>query len=716
MVANKKSLEKLNKNLSSYLDDSQLEQVNKAYLYAANAHSGQFRSSGDPYVTHPVAVAEILAKFKMDEDCLTAAMLHDVIEDSGIPKSFLKKEFNSNVAELVDGVSKLDKLSLNSKQEEQAENFQKMVMAMSQDIRVIVLKLADRLHNMRTLGFLSEERQKRISLETLEIYAPIAHRLGMHQIYRELEDIAFQVINPYRSRVLKDAIDKKTKGREKILSKIESSIKEKMLENDIPCQVHGRRKHLYGIFKKMKKQSKSLEEVLDVYAFKITINDVMDCYKVLGILHNSFKPIEGRFKDYIAIPKSNSYQSLHTGIMTFDGLPVEIQIRTNDMDELAEFGVAAHWFYKTGHADNPAQSRARRWVNTLVEVQKNVDDPQDFIDVIKTGLVPNEIYVFTPNGDIVELPKDSTPIDFAFAVHSDIGLHCKGCRINKNLAPLSVPLESGQTINIITDKYPQANPTWLEFVRTSRARSAIRNSTKNLKASKARKFGKNLLEQSLRPHRIKLRNVPKARMSKLLKAINVKSVRELLEQIGSGQRSSLVVAHQIIQFLDYDQKDLIEFSNIQISGSEGLVLSYAACCKPIPGDNIIAHFSNQKGIVIHTERCKNMTSLRKDPAHCAPVQWEDEVSGDFSVEIKIISDDRPGLLAEISASISEANSNIVNFRMDPPAGSSIQMFIIIELKDRPHLAKIMRRLRRLDHVISVSRIHNQDQNIELISK
>mgnify|MGYP006231556065 FL=1 len=716
MVAKEKSLQKLNKNLSSYLNNSQLEQVNKAYLYAANAHSGQFRSSGDPYVTHPVAVAEILAKFKMDEDCLTAAMLHDVIEDSGIPKSFLKKEFNSNVAELVDGVSKLDKISLNSKQEEQAENFQKMVLAMSQDIRVIVLKLADRLHNMRTLEFLSEERQKRIALETLEIYAPIAHRLGMHQIYRELEDIAFEVINPFRSKVLKNAIDKKTKGRKKILSKIESSIKEKMIENEIPCQVHGRRKHLYGIFKKMKKQSKSLEEVMDVYAFKITIDDAMDCYKVLGILHNSFKPIEGRFKDYIAIPKSNSYQSLHTGIMTFDGLPVEIQIRTHDMDELAEFGVAAHWFYKTGHADNPAQSRARRWVNTLVEVQKNIDDPQDFIDVIKTGLVPNEIYVFTPNGDIVELPKDSTPIDFAFAVHSDIGLHCKGCRINKNLAPLSVPLESGQTINIITDKYPQANPTWLEFVRTSRARSAIRNSTKNLKASKARKYGKNLLEQSLRPHRIKLRNVPKPRMSKLLDAINVKSVRELLEQIGSGQRSSLVVAHQIIQFLDYDQKDLIEFSNIQISGSEGLVLSYAACCKPIPGDNIIAHFSNQKGIVIHTERCKNMTALRKDPAHCAPVQWEKDVVGDFSVEIKIISDDRPGLLAEISASISETNSNIVNFRMDPPAGTSIQMFVVIEVKDRQHLAKIMRKLRRLNHVMSVSRIHNQDQKLELVSK
>ena len=469
MVAKKKAINRLNNNLSEYLNTSQLEQVNKAYLYASNAHSGQFRSSGDPYVSHPVAVAEILAEFQMDEDCLTAAMLHDVIEDSGIPKSFLKKEFNSNVAELVDGVSKLDKISLNSKKEEQAENFQKMVLAMSQDIRVIVLKLADRLHNMRTLNFLSIERQKRISQETIEIYAPIAHRLGMHQIYRELEDLAFQVLNPYRSKVLKDAISKKTRGRKKILTKIESSIQEKMLEYDLLCQVSGRRKHLYGIFKKMKKQSKSLEEVLDVYAFKITLEDSMDCYKALGILHNAFKPIEGRFKDYIAIPKSNSYQSLHTGIMTFDGLPVEIQIRTNDMDELAEFGVAAHWFYKTGQKDNPAQSRARRWVNTLMEVQKTVEDPQDFIEVVKTGLVPNEIYVFTPRGDIIELPKESTPLDFAFAVHSDVGIHCKGCRINKNLAPLSVPLESGQTVSIITDKYPQSNPAWLEFVRTSKA-------------------------------------------------------------------------------------------------------------------------------------------------------------------------------------------------------------------------------------------------------
>ena len=708
MTAETKSITKLASSLSEYLDDKQLEQVKKAYFYASNAHLGQFRSSGDPYVSHPIAVAKILADFKMDEDCLTAAILHDVIEDSGIPKSYLKNEFNIDVANLVDGVSKLDKISLASKQEEQAENFQKMLLAMSKDIRVIVLKLADRLHNMRTLRFLDEEKQKRIAVETLEIYAPIAHRLGMHQFYRELEDLAFEVVHPFRNKVLQSAISKNTKGRKKILKKIESSIKEKLDEYELNSQVTGRRKHLYGIFKKMKTQSKSLDQVLDVYAFKITTNSVMDCYKALGILHNSFKPIEGRFKDYIAIPKSNSYQSIHTGIITFDGLPIEVQIRTNDMDELAEYGVAAHWIYKTGGKENPAQVRAKRWVNTLMEVRKNVEDPQDFIEIVKTGLVPNEIYVFTPKGDIIELPKGSTPIDFAFAVHSDIGIHCRGCRINKNLAPINVPLESGQTISIITDKIPQANPSWLDVVRTSRARSSIRSVLKDLKISKARKFGKSILEQALAPHEIKLRNIPKNRMEKLLSSINVKSMRQLLEEIGSGKRSSLVVAHQIIQFLDFDQTDLIEFSNIQISGSEGLVISYAPCCRPIPGDNIIAHFSNTKGIVIHTERCKNIRSIRKDPALCAQVNWDENVEGDFSVEIKVLSEDKPGLLAEISTVISNYQANIESFKTDSPIGNSIQMHIIMNVSDRDHLARIMRKLRRLSPVLSVFRVQNKD--------
>lgn len=708
MTAETKSISKLSSSLSEYLDDKQLEQVKKAFFYASNAHSGQYRSSGDPYVSHPIAVAKILADFKMDGDCLTAAILHDVIEDSGIPKSYLKNEFNVDVANLVDGVSKLDKISLTSKQEEQAENFQKMLLAMSKDIRVIVLKLADRLHNMRTLKYLNKDKQKRIATETLEIYAPIAHRLGMHQFYRELEDLAFEVIHPYKNKVLKNAIKKNTKGRKKILNKIESSIKEKLNEYELNSQVNGRIKHLYGIFKKMKTQTKSLDQVLDVYAFKITTNSVMDCYKALGILHNSFKPIEGRFKDYIAIPKSNSYQSIHTGIITFDGLPIEVQIRTNDMDELAEYGIAAHWIYKTGNKENPAQVRAKRWVNTLMEVKKNVDDPQDFIEIVKTGLVPNEIYVFTPKGDIIELPKGSTPIDFAFAVHSDIGIHCRGCRINKNLAPINVPLESGQTISIITDNVPQANSSWLEFVRTSRARSSIRNNLKDLKLSKARKFGKSILEQALAPHEIKLRNIPKNRMDKLLASINVKSVRELLEEIGSGKRSSLVVAHQIIQFLDFDQSDLIELSNIQISGSEGLVISYATCCRPIPGDNIIAHFSNTKGIVIHTERCKNIRSIRKDPALCAQVNWDEKVEGDFAVEIKVLSEDKPGLLAEISTVISNYQANIESFKTDAPIGNSIQMHIVMNVTDRDHLARIMRKLRRLSPVLSVFRLQNKD--------
>ena len=709
MASETKNLNRLTKNLGGYLDQDQLEQVKKAYFFAANAHSGQFRVSGDPYVSHPLAVAEILGKLKMDEDCLSAAMLHDVIEDSGIPKTFLRKEFNKEVANLVDGVSKLDKVELTSKKDIQAESFQKMVLAMSEDIRVIVVKLADRLHNMRTIKFLNKEKKIRIANETLEIYAPIAHRLGMHQIYRELEDLAFENLHPYRFAILEDAIKKNSRGRKKILKKVESSIKQKLAESNLDCSVIGRRKHCFGIYKKMKRQSKSLNEVLDVYALKITTSNVIDCYKALGIIHNAFNPIEGRFKDYIAIPKSNSYQSLHTGIMTFEGLPVEIQIRTNDMDELAEYGIAAHWVYKSGEKDNPVQARARRWVNGLMEINARSEDASDFVEVIKTGLVSNEVYVFTPQGDIIDLPKDSTPVDFAFALHSDIGLHCSGCRINKNLAPLSVPLESGQTVEIITEKVPQTNPSWLEFIRTSRARSAIRHNLKNLKESEARKFGKQLLEQSLYIHQTKLRDVPKNKMKKLLTSLNYKSVRELLESIGSGKRSSLVVAHQIMQFLEEKENDEIQFSNLQITGAEGLVVTYSSCCRPIPGDHVIAHFSKSRGIVIHQERCKNILPIRHDPAVCSPVQWENTLSGNFSVEIKLVAQDKAGILAEVSTVIAEYSTNIESIKSDPPAGNKVDLYILLAVTDRNHLAKILRRLRRKDFILSATRIHSWEQ-------
>ena len=709
MVREAKSIKKLTNSLSGYLDSDQLEQVKKAYFFAESAHSGQYRVSGDPYVSHPLAVAEILSNLKMDEDCLSAAMLHDVIEDSGIPKTFLKKEFNKEVANLVDGVSKLDKVELSSKKDLQAESFQKMVLAMSEDIRVIVVKLADRLHNMRTLKYLTKEKRGRIASETLEIYAPIAHRLGMHQIYRELEDLAFEVLHPLRYRVIDQAIKTNTRGRKKILSKIKTSLRQKLKQNDLKVNVTGRRKHCYGIYKKMKRQNKTLKEVLDVYAFKITLNNVIDCYKALGIIHNAFNPIEGRFKDYIAIPKSNSYQSLHTGIITFEGLPIEIQIRTSEMDELAEYGIAAHWVYKSGQKDNPAQARARRWVNGLMEINERSEDASDFVEVIKTGLVSNEVYVFTPQGDIIDLPKDSTPVDFAFALHSDIGLHCKGCRINKNLAPLSVPLESGQTIEILTDKLPQANPTWLEFVRTSRARSAIRHNLKNLKDSESRKFGKLLLEQALSTHTTKLRDVPKNRMKKLLTSLNIKSVRQLLEEIGSGRRSSLVVANQIMQFLDETEEDLIQFSDIQISGSEGLVMVYSSCCRPIPGDHIIAHFSKNRGIVIHQERCKNIIPIRHDPALCSPVRWEENISGDFSVEIKIVAEDKAGILAEVSAVIAEFSKNIESVKSDPPVGDKVELFMLLGVSGRDDLAKILRRLRRMESILSATRIHSWEE-------
>ena len=482
-----------------------------------------------------------------------------------------------------------------------------------------------------------------------------------------------------------------------------------MKENDLIGDVVGRQKHLYGIFKKMRKQGKPLSEVLDVYAFKITVESAMDCYKALGVLHNAFSPIEGRFKDYIAIPKSNSYQSLHTGVITFDGLPVEIQIRTNEMDELAEFGIAAHWLYKSGEEkDSPVQARARRWVNNLVEIQKNTENSRDFVEIIKTGLVPNEIYVFTPKGRIIELPKGSTPIDFAFMVHSDIGLHCRGCRINKNLAPLSVPLESGQTVEIITDDIPQAQPSWLEMVVTSRARSAIRHQLKNLRSSEARKFGKKLLENSLAQHNLKLRSIPKSRMSKLLDSLKVNSLNDLLQQIGLGIRPSNFVANQIMQAIDFDSPSLIESSNLQISGSEGLLVNYGPCCKPIPGDPVVAHFTAGRGMVIHQERCKNILPIKDDPALCAPVQWEDNIDGNFSAELVVTTQDRPGILAEISSAISEMNKNIEGIRGEAPVGNQVQLFLIIEVSGRDDLANIMKALKKTKNVISVNRVHSSE--------
>ena len=646
------SIGALSKKLSDYLDPKKVRQVNKAYDFACEAHSGQFRSSGDPYVTHPIAVASILSSFRMDEDSLSAAMLHDVIEDTGIPKAIIEKKFNRDVANLVDGVSKLDKLSISNRTEAEAENLQKMVLAMSKDIRVIVVKLADRLHNMRTLMYLNREKQIKIAKETLEIYAPIAHRIGMNNLYRELEDLAFKVIYPKRYERLTSAVKKNRGGQKRILNKIQKELSKRLLDQGIPALVEGREKHTYSIYRKMKERHRSFEEIMDVYAIKIIVDTPENCYRTIGHIHNLYKPVEGRFKDYIAIPKSNGYQSLHTGVVGLKGFPVEVQIKTQEMNDMAENGIASHWLYKSGDkSDYNPQIRARRWVAGLLEMRENYDSTEEFIDSIKTDIFPDEIYVFTPQGKIIEMSSGSTAIDFAYAVHTDIGHHCRACRINKRLAPLSVPLESGQTIEILTEKVPQTSPAWLNFAVTPRARNGIRHYLSNLKTSEARKFGKKLLDQSLTNMGIKLREIEKNELRKVLKNIGVRSLNKLLEEIGLGQRVGNIVAQQITGFLKDDDIEHKEIVPLEITGSEGLIVNYAICCKPIPGDSVIGHFTAERGLVIHQERCKNILSVREDPQQCFPVNWGKPSGRSFLVQIKVIARDEPGLLANLAAVI-----------------------------------------------------------------
>ena len=650
----------LSKKLSDYLDPKKVKQVNRAYQFACEAHSGQFRSSGDPYVTHPIAVATILSSFRMDEDSLSAAMLHDVIEDTGIPKSVIEEKFNKDVADLVDGVSKLDKLSISNRTAGEAENLQKMVLAMSQDIRVIVVKLADRLHNMRTLLYLSREKQVKIARETLEIYAPIAHRIGMNNVYRELEDLAFKVIYPTRFERLTAAVKKNRGGQKKTLDKIQKELSKKLLDQGIPALVEGREKHIYSIYRKMKQRQRSFEEIMDVYAIKIIVDTPENCYRTLGHIHNLYKPVEGRFKDYIAIPKSNGYQSLHTGVVGLRGFPVEVQVKTQEMNDMAENGIASHWLYKSGNqSDTSPQIRARKWVAGLMEMRENYESTEEFIESVKTDIFPDEIYVFTPRGQVIEMSGGSTAIDFAYAVHTDIGHHCAACRINRRLAPLSVPLESGQTVEILTEKVPQTSPAWLNFAVTPRARNSIRHYLSNLKTSEARKFGKKLLDQSLGNMNIKLRDIDKDELRGVLNNIGVRSLNRLLEEIGLGLRVGNIVAQQFIGFLK--ETDNIESKNIvplEITGSEGLIVNYAPCCKPIPGDSVIGHFTAERGLVVHQERCKNILSVREDPQQCFPVNWGEPSGRTFTAQIKVVAKDEPGLLANLASVITGQETNI----------------------------------------------------------
>ena len=693
--------------LSSYLGPDQVNLVRRAYYYAEQAHDGQRRRSGEAYVTHPLAVANILADMHMDHQSLMAAMLHDVIEDTGIAKEALTAQFGETVSELVDGVSKLTQMNFESKAEAQAENFQKMAMAMARDIRVILVKLADRLHNMRTLEVLSGEKRRRIAKETLEIYAPIANRLGMHSMRVEFEDLGFKAMHPMRSERIRQAVKKARGNRREIVGKIQESLVNCLAREGMEGQVLGREKHLFSIYKKMRGKRKAFNEIMDVYAFRIIVDKVDTCYRVLGAVHNLYKPFPGRFKDYIAIPKANGYQSLHTTLFGMHGVPIEIQIRTREMEEMANHGIAAHWLYKSNEDEvqKGTHARARQWVKGILELQQRAGNSLEFIENVKIDLFPDEVYIFTPKGRIMELPKGSTAVDFAYAVHTDVGNSCIACRINRRLAPLSEPLQSGQTVEIVTAPGTRPNPAWLNFVVTGKARTHIRHALKQQRRSESISLGERLLNKTLAGFDSHLEKIPAERIQGVLNEYRMEVFEDLLEEIGLGNRMAYVVARRLLSS-EGDAAATNAEGPLAIRGTEGLVLSYAKCCTPIPGDPIVGHLSAGKGMVVHLESCRNISEIRNNPEKCIQLSWAKDVTGEFNVELRVELEHQRGLIALLATSVNAADGIIEKISMDERDGRVSVVQLVVSVHDRVHLARVIKKLRALKGVVRITRVRS----------
>lgn len=694
-----------------YLTDKQIEQIHQAHLIAEEAHRGQTRYTGEPYITHPVAVSCILAEMHMDAETISAALLHDVLEDSSINKEILAERFGDNVAELVDGVTKLSLIEFKNRAEAQAEYFRKMILAMSKDIRVILVKLADRLHNMRTIEFLPPAKQRRVAKETLEIFAPIANRLGMHQISVELQELSFAARYPNRYRILKDSVRKARGNRREILSIIENTLQEGLKKSGIQhIDFSGREKHLYSLYKKMHDKHIPFNQIMDVYAFRIIVDSVDDCYRVLGVVHNIYKPVPERFKDYIAIPKANGYQSLHTTLFGPFGVPIEIQIRSTEMEHKANSGIAAHWLYKAGKQEtSEAQLRAQQWVNSLLEMQQRTGSSIEFIENVKIDLFPDEVYVFTPGGDIMELPTGATAVDFAFAVHTDIGNTCVAAKIDRQLSPLSTVLSNGQTVEIITAKGARPGPNWLDFVVTGKARSSVRHFLKTQKRSESIALGRQLLNRALLGLSLKLEKIPKGALHRLLHEANLENVEDLLEQIGLGNRIAALEAQRIIAILNEKVEEVVVEKKstqrpLQIKGTEGTVVEYATCCYPIPGDPVIGLLHPGKGIIIHAETCQQILKTQRDPEQYVPVHWADDVRGEFAALIAIDVFNQPGALAQITAVIADVGANIDDVRIQQRVETYYTMIFKLQVRDRDHLSQVMRNIQNLSSVLSVERI------------
>lgn len=699
--------EALLQEVATYLRSEDVALIRSALDFSHAAHEGQLRESGAPYVTHPIAVARILTPLHLDVHAITAALLHDVAEDTNVTIEEISTRFGKQVADLVDGLSKIDKLQFETKEDAQAENFRKMLMAMARDVRVILIKLADRLHNMRTLGAVSKGKSERIAHETMDIYAPIANRLGLNNVYQELEDLSFKYLHPNRYSVLSKALKVARGNRREVVSKILEAISQRLADNHLKAEVKGREKHLYGIYEKMQTKSLAFAQVLDIYGFRILVDDVPSCYLALGVLHGLYKPFPGKFKDYIAIPKANGYQSLHTALFGPFGTPIEVQIRTHEMNKLAESGVASHWLYKTSETQiNELHQKTHQWLQSLLESLAQSGDSVEFLEHLKVDLFPDEVYVFSPKGKIFAMPRGATTVDFAYAVHTDIGNRCVATKVNSELVPLRTELRNGDRVEIVTAPHAHPNPAWLGYVVTSKARSEIRHALKTMHLDESSKLGERLLGQALSSLSIKLQDVPDICWDRVLKETGSKSRQDLLTDIGLGRRLNMVIAKQLAKMSDGEnsRSDTNSGGVITLLGNEGMAIQYAKCCRPIPGDPIIGVIKSGQGLIVHTHDCPTLRKGRSGD-EWLDVVWDKNITRPFDVSLKLIVANRRGVLAKVAAAIAEAESNIENVNFSNE-GEYTATYFTLQVNNRLHLATIMRNLRKIPEVIRIIRVKN----------
>jgi len=689
--------------LENYLPPDQVERVQQAYEFGAAAHRGQKRLSGEPYISHPIAAANILADLHVDAETIIAAILHDVIEDTPTAKEQIAEQFGKDVAELVDAVTKLDQIKFKSRQEAQAESFRKMLLAMVRDIRVILVKLADRTHNMRTLDAMPLPKRRRIALETVDIYAPIAERLGLYGIKLELEELGFKALYPQRYRVIERELKRARGNQKQFVGKIAEALRTAIARSGVQATIEGREKHLYSVYKKMRKKRVPLNEIVDVYGFRIVVDSVDTCYRVLGVVHGLYKPMPGRFKDYVAIPRVNGYQSLHTTLFGPNGVPIEVQIRTEDMHKVAQSGIAAHWKYKSGEREGGSaqHDRAREWLNQLVQIQEG-GNSEEFLESVRVDLFPDKVYVFTPRGEILRLPRGATAVDFAYAVHTDVGNRCVAAKVDRRLVPLRTPLRNGQTVEIITAKGAAPNPAWVNFVVSAKARAAIRHYLRSLKRSEAIELGRRLLNQALGEFSLTLKKVTDAQLGPVLSELGMKDADELYERIGLGERLAPLIARRLLP-APATATQSGDAGPLVIAGTEGLVLTYARCCFPIPNDAIMAYLSSGRGVVIHRESCGNLAGFRKQPDKWISVSWQRNLDRLFSSEIRVEVANKMGVLAAVAASIAGTETNIDHVSLVERDVDTSTLIFELQVRNRKHLARVMRTIRTMPDVLRVHR-------------